>query len=358
MLSSMTIERFRGFRKLQVDGLSRVNLFVGANNAGKTSILDAVELVAMGTVRGLLRSPNRRGEQILAPSEESRPPRPIRPEIDISHLFLGHTLRAGAFFAITATPGKSVRCEVAEATIGERNGTHQTLPKLEETLEAALEIRFETHLTPEPIWLRISPDGGVLERYYQPQETSNPVNFLGTEGVRPSQLGRLWDTIVLTPEEEATTAALQIIEPRIERIAFLGQSRVAPNIFVKLAGSEQRLPLGSVGDGLKRLLALALHLHSARDGILLVDEIDTGLHHSVMADMWRLVIHSARRIDAQVFATTHSLDCVRALAWVQQSDPEAASDVTLHRVEKDSEKTICYTVDELSIAAEHHLEVR
>ena len=91
---------------------------------------------------------------------------------------------------------------------------------------------------------------------------------------------------------------------------------------------------------------------------MLVDEIDTGLHHSVMVDMWRLVIETAQRLDIQVFATTHSLDCVDALAQIRRKYPEIAAEVTVHRVEKNAPKTVVYEMDEIVIAAEGHIEVR
>ncbi len=106
------------------------------------------------------------------------------------------------------------------------------------------------------------------------------------------------------------------------------------------------------------LLALVLHLFSAQGGFLLVDEIDTGLHYSVMVDMWRLIVETAKKLDIQVFATTHSLDCVRALARLRNKYPEVADEITLHRVEKDAPRTVVYDTDELVIAAESQIEVR
>lgn len=90
----------------------------------------------------------------------------------------------------------------------------------------------------------------------------------------------------------------------------------------------------------------------------MVDEIDTGLHYSVLADMWKLVIETAKRLNVQVFATTHSLDCVHALAWVQEQNPSLASEVTLHRVEKDAPATVVYSMDEIAIAERGQIEVR
>ena len=52
-----------------------------------------------------------------------------------------------------------------------------------------------------------------------------------------------------------------------------------------------------------RMLGLALALANAKGGVLLVDEIDTGLHYSIMGDMWRMVGKLAATLDVQVFAT-------------------------------------------------------
>lgn len=209
----------------------------------------------------------------------------------------------------------------------------------------------------------LSPSGGATDRIrrlatYAFPETIPNVNFVGTEQLENFRLGRLWDAIVLTPEEEGVAKALRIIEPQIERIAFLSESRQSSNVFIKFRNHEQRLPLGSLGDGLKHLLALTLSLSSAQGGVLLVDEIDTGLHYTVIEDMWKLIIETSRRLNVQVFATTHSFDCVRALARVQMKNPDTTSDVILHRLEKDMSQTINYNMDELVTAAESQLEVR
>ncbi len=359
MLSNLSISGFRSFSQLRVEPLTRVNLFVGTNNAGKTSILEAAELLALGTAAGLIRSPVRRGERILTNRVERAAGSEL--EWDSSHLFHGHDLRIGGSFRIYADSQSWVQCEIIEEPAHEYEDQQKQLLQVDpaETIPALL---FKSH-TEERI-LRISPYGGVADIFRRRSILSSPepgprVSFLGIEAVTAFQLSQLWDAVVLTPEENGIVSVLQIIEPTIERIAFVGEtSRSSRSIFLRLAGTQQRLPLGSAGDGLKRLLALALHLFSAQGGYLLVDEIDTGLHYTVMADMWKLVIETAKRLDVQVLATTHSLDCVRALAWVREENPETSSDVILHRVERDIPKTTAYTMDELSIAARNYLEVR
>src|SRR5437867_9721370 len=104
MLKNIKIQAYRGFRELHVEGLNRVNLFVGQNNSGKTSILEAAQVIASeGNVGVLLRSLRHRGE-IVAPSELERNVE----EYDVSHLFHGHAMKLGSSFKLEGFNGKAV----------------------------------------------------------------------------------------------------------------------------------------------------------------------------------------------------------------------------------------------------------
>ena len=170
----------------------------------------------------------------------------------------------------------------------------------------------------------------------------------------------LWDGVALTPNEPKVIEALQIIEPSIEKIAFLGREAVrsSAGIVVKLKDSDVRLPIGSLGDGVKRLLSLSLSVIRATGGYLMVDEIDTGLHHSVMEGMWKMVITTAKRLNVQVFATTHSQDCINSLGRLHQVNPKLAAEVSLHRLERGLPHSVRYGPDEISTAALQEIEVR
>ena len=109
---------------------------------------------------------------------------------------------------------------------------------------------------------------------------------------------------------------------------------------------------------MRHMLALALHLVPAQNGYLLIDEVDTGLHFSVMTKMWRMLIESAKRLNVQIFATTHSMDCIHALAEVHQQMKLTPDDLMLHRLVAGMDKTTCYTPDELVAVAEFQGEVR
>ena len=117
----------------------------------------------------------------------------------------------------------------------------------------------------------------------------------------------------------------------------------------------QRIPIGSMGEGIWRLLGIALALAEARGGVLLVDEIDAGLHYSVLVDMWRLVFETARSLDVQVFATTHSRDCYEALAAIAEP---GRGEILLQRIERGKVDAVAFSEVEIRQAAERGLEVR
>ena len=109
---------------------------------------------------------------------------------------------------------------------------------------------------------------------------------------------------------------------------------------------------------MQRLLALSIYLASVKGGILLVDEIDTGLHYSVLADMWKLVIATAIKNDIQVFATTHSLDCLRGLNEACERNPEFASEVSTQTIDRNLDSSIAGDANDLRAALDLGIEVR
>lgn len=195
------------------------------------------------------------------------------------------------------------------------------------------------------------------------REAENRVQYISTESLRTDELVSLWQSIALRPEEELVLKALRFLEPQIERIAPVTPSRYPEfssrgGFIVKREGLEQPIPIGSMGDGMWRLLAMAIALIQCKDGVLLVDEIDTGLHYTVLADMWRLIHRVSNELQIQVFATTHSSDCVSALASICRENVVADSDVTIQRVEARRGEAVPYTEGEIRMAAEKGIEVR
>lgn len=371
MLNSIELEDYRGFRQYRVSGLSRVNLLVGKNNCGKTSVLEAVHLLASGGDPWvLIRTAMQRGEVIFVGEDRERYRRSASP--DISHFFRGHKFGPDARFSISTHDGLgalTVRV-VNVADLEEQASLFQDA----ESARSGLAIRFEgaEHpfarrfpafpLTEEGT---ISPD---LLRRYAPASTRDPdattaVQFITPDSLEPPSMSEMWDRVIIDGRESEVIGAMRILEPGLTNIFFLsgeGPHRHAgrAGILVAFEGTRRRDPLGSYGEGMRRLLALSLSLIRAEGGVLLVDEIDTGLHYSIMGDMWRLVVQAAKQADVQVFATTHSLDCVKGLAWLCENHPDLQREISLQKIDCELKEAVSLDAEQVVLAVSQDLEVR
>jgi energy-coupling factor transporter ATP-binding protein EcfA2 len=344
VLTSLEIENFRCFEGLRVEGLTQVSLIVGANNAGKTALLEAIEaVVSQETPFLLYRASFERQEFRWQRAGADTV------EIDPRHWFHGHELQEGAAFRLRAT-GERVfsvgrTLEKSPSVPGgflltlERPEVPASLTRLPLTedgfLGAGSPSVFTTH------GLRLRP----------------PVAFMTTARLFPSELARLWTNVVLKPAEERAVEALRLIEPEIDRIAI---SESGGNVLaqVRLRGAPGPVPLGSLGEGVSRLLALALHLVNAQGGFFLVDEIENGLHWSVMPKLWRFLVETARALDVQVIATTHSKDCIEGLAALHRNQPALAELVSVHRLQTGSKTSIRFDAGRIAEYVELELETR
>ena len=111
---------------------------------------------------------------------------------------------------------------------------------------------------------------------------------------------------------------LQHIEPRIKSIAVL-KSGVNVDI-----GLNRLVPINMLGDGIRKLLAIITSLYECKKGLVLIDEIDNGMHFSSLSSLWKAIIKTANLLDVQVFATTHNIESLQSLNKVL-SDSECLS---------------------------------
>ena len=363
MLSSLRLSKYRAFESLEIADLGRVNLFVGKNNCGKTTILEAAEMLLAGTDPASITLSADRRSEVLATKGQKR----IGREFEVYHLFHGHKLEMKSSFEIEGIEDSntvSVCCKILPPEVQVNLFSKDSKDSEEYELESKFAISIESSLCEEPTLIPLSSICGIskyaIRRLSMQNKTeTNPVTFIRTEALDNFVLSELWDSIALTNEESKVIETLRILEPNIDRIAFLSERYSGSGgIVVKLKDLDERIPLGSLGDGIRHLLSMSLAVSRTAGGSVMIDEIDTGLHHSVMTEMWRVLIETAKRLEVQVFATTHSQDCVRSLAWLNEKSPELCKDVRLHRVDKDRDKTMVYTPDEIQVAAKQHVELR
>lgn len=303
VISSFHIEGFRGFQDFQARDLGRVNLFVGANNSGKTSLLEALFLLASRADPLMLAKVlRRRGEVVM-----DRSPSLDRdlPEVDASHLFFGHKCQLDARFQLSATnreSRQSLTGTIVALTVEERSSMRM---RSGETPTFSLRLNG----SPQPIASDIPLDAsGVfsaldVDRRLAVSAAKPNVLYITAQPMHGADLVAMWNNIALTSDEDFVINALQSFDDKIKRIApqtpfqHLGRGADQFGFVIKHLDFSDRVPIGSMGDGLWHLLSIAIAITQCRNGFLLIDGIDKNLHVSAMSCMWRMIIngkHSVR----------------------------------------------------------------
>ena len=380
ILDSLEIKNFRAFRHLTIEKLGRVNLITGKNSVGKTALLEAVWLYTHGGYPIWLRVfLEVRDETSPLSSERRREDAPrfkFLTEDDatvssIRNLFFGR---------------RNIHDKVDPISVGPLQT--QSLPNTE-SVKVSLEWLIEdkespngdgwseiapgdkTHVNDADLFLvvRIGDEFSAPYRLLQVMYGENqfrlipralPSHFVTVPAGTQSNVGPLWDNISLTNLEDNVVSALQIIDSAIERVSLIGlqpaNERRVP--FVKIRGGAEKFPLRSFGAGINRLFEIVLALVNATNGVLLVDEIENGLHYSVMPKVWRLILETARLLNVQVFVTTHSWECIEAFQQAATEDEE--SDGVLIRLQREDDNVTSTIFDErrLEIMTRRGLEVR
>ena len=358
-LPSLSISRFRGIDSLSIGRLGRVTLLAGRNSVGKTTVLDAVRLYAARAHRAVLSEILESNGEV-SPLEHPEGGQGFGPCWEA--IFNGRDASRGASLSIgpSESPDQLVigvtHQKSASLAVKSWDLPTRTLKVVIEGLEVA-----EVDFCPYSLSTRITRSRAVFQSEWFQKKPPDEVTCqsMGPELWTSDEIMERWDAIALTDEEDRVVSALQpILGDQPIRISIIGDQKHHRRVMAKLGDQPFPVPLKSLGDGALRLLGVALALANSRDGFLLIDEAENGIHHSVQRDYWRMVLLAAHASNVQVIATTHSFDCVRGFAQaVGECEGIEGALVRLERQDGHL-RAVEYSERNLRAAAEGHIEVR
>ena len=168
-----------------------------------------------------------------------------------------------------------------------------------------------------------------------------------------SRLGKLQ----LLGEEDKLLEFIRPLEPRLRGLVPI-TIRNTPVIHAYIEGANRPMPVQLLGEGLNRMLVLALSMSEATDGLLLVDEIENGLHHSVQEEVFSMLLNLAKSFDVQIFATTHSDECIRAAHRAHAG--QSLQDFAYYRLDRinGEVKAVGFDREMLETAIAHNMDPR
>lgn len=372
-IQSLSIKGFRTFRELKIDGLGRVNLITGRNNTGKSSVLEALRILASDAspyvINDILRL---REEYPTSPTDDLVWSEYQKNFFQWTNLFNGYPKNNVKPKAIEIFSTGSVAPIKISISIGWY--TKERLPDGSSKTVLNHDRPFEGIDSLSALFLTSGENTRLLPLHplppYQIRDT-----IIGLEvseatrihcvfvspygGEQTSTLGALWDKIALSDGEDDVVSTMRIIDSHITKVSLIGDDgpRQYRTAIVRADNLPRPVPLRSFGDGLNRLFGIALSLVNAKDGLLLIDEFENGMHHTVQTDVWRAIFQIASRLDVQVVATSHSWDAVEAFQKAASETPEEGVLVRLTRKGEEIIPTL-FREDELAIATRERIEVR
>jgi len=352
MLNSLLIKNYRNLKELQIDSISQINLIAGKNNTGKSSLLEAVYLYfTKGKAESIWQILNGRGEcdeAIFIPAISSL----FTNRLTDKPIIIGEVNSVRNFKLNIVNYIEEVETKASGETIHRKKNIPDDQLNNYPNYNTGFEIRIDDAC------MFVDKQGGKI--------TGSPTQFLQYFNVCYVKAGsltandKLFDNITLTKKENYVIEALKIIEPKTERIAFIAEDNSAERkAVVKLSDQPKTLPLQSMGDGINRILSIILALVNTENGLLLIDEFENGLHYSTQEQLWKIIFKLAEMLNIQVFATTHSNDCISSFETVL-NNPNTTVKGKFIRFDNtnDTIKPIEYTPQELEIAFENDIEIR
>lgn len=314
MLKEIEIENFRCFEQIKISGFERVNLIGGKNNAGKTALLEALFLHVAPKPSSILLLREMRRESSAA--LEAMPDRAwdnlfYERKKDKSILIIGKDDNNDTDqFTIYpfGAPTTIDKTTIEPTTI------HLSRSRTSKSKDFLLHVSntgTKDSLIASSKGLRNgNADGIITDSIPTPGELPIIPSFTRISG---KELTEAYDRARLDDKDSEVLKGFQVIDPAIESVESFSIGE--PTLYLRRKG-EKRLPLSLFGDAMNRVAEIILKLVNSEDKILLIDEIENGIHHTNQRNFWRVLFRLAVELDTQIFATTHSLEMLQAFADV------------------------------------------
>ena len=351
---NIEINNFRGIDHLKIEDFSRVNIFLGQNSSGKSSILECM-LLLMG-----MSNPD------LPQTINSIRSRSFHSSLlDLGYMFHNYDLKVSP--EISSEMFDETKRHLAlylTYVFDEKSQTDMPtgqLPTSEtktflNTLKMVFDIESNQQKNSYESSITVNQQGFNSNK--KPAESyleKNSAVYLSSDlgGSTPAN-----DLIELAKRrrKDIVTEQLKIFDSRITTWEILNS--VA---YIGLEGIDQLLAVNMQGDGLRRYLNIVAASANPMNNILLIDEIENGLHYSAYKKLWEAIFTLAVSTNKQVFVTTHSKETLQKLNQMLEEHPEYRNEMRLYTLENTLKKgyqAYKYTYEGLSGACENDIELR
>ncbi len=319
MIETFTLKNFRCFKDTSLSPLSHINLITGKNNCGKTAFLEGLFLHLGGNNPELPLNINVfRGIGKLLPHAQEIwgwlfSAKEVQQKI---HLISYDSSGQKKELSLSLESSQSSILSAAQVS-GEKAGVYSGEQGRSEDLSTdslkerlVLNFRYPdgsqstvaAQIENNQIQFQRKPEGSPLP--------FPPSIFMATRVRNYTEDAERYSRLQEAGLHHEIIEALREIEPRLKSFIVSVAGGIA-SLRADL-GEKRLIPISYMGEGMNRLLSIALAIPICQHGALLIDELENGIHHSSMDTVFRSIYKLAQRFHVQLFATTHSWECIKA----------------------------------------------
>ena len=363
MIDSLKIKNFRCFRELFVEDFGTINVVVGDNGSGKTALLEAIFLSQAGTPEAAIRTRAQRGlgQQFTPPSSR-----------DSYHtiwrdLFYQFRENLQIEISVTGTPENKWSLKIfydpndpSAIPISKVDGAPGVVNISQSDSASISPITFEHTNTDKKHVSK--PMFSTIQSFLQSSTPSFqvPAAYFSSSFssiVTPTEIANQFSELDKKRNRaRPIISAIKKLYPRIQSLSVqteLGQSL----LFCEVRGLREKVPIGVESGGTHKLTAYLLGIATQRNGVILIDEIENGFYYKKMPGVWGAIFDFCTMFNVQVFASTHSLECLQAIVPTMRRHEEKFRLIRVERQDKGRVVRV-FKGDEFEAAIRTEAEIR
>jgi AAA15 family ATPase/GTPase len=346
--STINITNFRSVAELKIENFKQVNLITGRNNCGKTTVLEALFLISgMSNPQLPVMINNFRDLNLNS---------------DDNFNFIFHNLDFEQEPQIIALLDGAKRSLAIRPKYAVHYNSTKKINSIADNITAnagivpaasGLFLEFNDGKTDGNFVSEISLSEGGIKAANQYKEIL-PCYFHCPQlsmAFFPQSIERL----ISNKQMDGVIAALREIDPRITDIRMGAMGMIYVDI-----GLKKLLPINIMGDGIRRIFSILAAVSNVEGGVLFIDEIENGLHYSTLEILWKSLLKALEVYHVQLFAATHSNECIGALASLYETTNKESDNIRLYRIEKQENKhrAFEYSPGMISSGIDSNIEMR
>lgn len=327
MFKTITIKNYRALSNLQLSNLSRINILMGENNCGKSTFLESVFLLTgLSRLELLLRCNAIRDYSKIKDFSYFFHNLDTSKEIEINSYSDGNTnfnrelkIQKIASSQVTISP-ESIQSDAVSSNDGFSESVRFTAKVNNQNIEAS----YETQLKSVPGGEKPLVETGKVTKDKDYRESIfcqyvSPKNSFNTALEYAKKIQE-------EKKEAEIIESLKMLDSRISNFSIIDE-----DIFIDV-GLNKRIPINFWGDGTRKFFSILVSLYKCQNSVLLIDEIDNGLHFSAMQNLWHSVQAMAQKYNVQLFITTHNIDSLNALKHSFEKNESLENDFSFYKL--------------------------